>query len=225
MAPASVSRALREWTSIEGTAAAVDRMSRLFTGALCLLLFMGFAWFFLREFKSADQQAVDVFLNAPTIENCISTDINRIKPEKLDSQVLRTMSNDCAERIHQQNFENEALLKRLKFVQQVADGRVMLWLVVVITFSGVVLAGVQLLASYKLAVIGREAFGQSMELAVEKDKASLKSSVTGLFILAISFAFFLVFVQQIYKIETVKMDPPTAVEKLGRIVEPPSDSK
>ncbi len=200
-------------------------MSRLIAGALCLLVLLAFAWFFLREFNSADQQAVDVFLNAPTIEKCISTDLERIKPEKVDAQLLRVISNDCAERIRQQNFENDSLFKRLKFVQQVADGRVMLWLVVVITFSGVVLAGVQLLASYKLAVIGREAFGQSMELAVEKDKASLKSSVTGLFILAISFAFFLVFVHQIYKIETVKMDAATPTEKLGKLVDSSSDSK
>lgn len=194
-------------------------VTRFIVLTVIALSLLGGAWFFIREFKAADQQAVEVFLNGPTIEKCLAGDLEKVKPEKLEPGLLLTMSNNCSLRIAQQNFATDALLRRVKLVQQIGDGRVMLWMVVLITFSGVVLAGVQLLASYRLATIGREALNQSMEFTVEKDKVALKSSVTGLFILLISFAFFLVFVQQIYTVTYI--DPDATSKTSGGLGPPP----
>jgi len=116
---------------------------------------------------------------------------------------------------------NDSLLRRIKFIQQVGDGRVVLWLVVVITFSGVFLAGLQLFASYKLASSGRETLNQQMELVVEKDKASLKSSITGLFILIISFGFFLVFIDKVYLIHELNVDKAGQVTPSGGLLTNP----
>lgn len=199
--------------------AGMTGVTRFIVPTVIALAFLVGAWFFIREFNAADQQAVEVFLNGPTIEKCLAGDMEKVKPEKIEPALLLTMANNCSLRIAQQNFATDALLRRVKLVQQIGDGRVMLWMVVVITLSGVVLAGVQLLASYRLATIGRESLNQSMEFTVEKDKVALKSSVTGLFILLISFAFFLVFVQQIYTVTYV--DPDATGKMSGGLGAPP----
>lgn len=72
---------------------------------------------------------------------------------------------------------------------------------------GVVLAGVQLLASYKLALNGRgELAGGGSEIGYSANSVSFKSSVIGLTILAMSFAFFLVFVMNVYEIREISSD-------------------
>ena len=106
-----------------------------------------------------------------------------------------------------------------------------MWMVVSITISGVLLSGLQLLVSYQLAVAGRGQFGESGELSLEKDRVSLKSSITGLFILIVSFAFFAVFVFEIYKIREVNVDPTESQQSLanplgpGGISPPPPQKK
>src|SRR5260370_38463503 len=95
----------------------------------------------------------------------------------------------------------------MKFIQQAYDERVLLWMVVVITLSGVFLAGLQLVGSYRLAAAaGRTDIEQSGEIALQRDRISLKSSITGLFILLVSFAFFYVFVKQIVPLKEVNGD-------------------
>lgn len=76
-----------------------------------------------------------------------------------------------------------------------------MWMVVAITLSGVALAGLQLVAGYKLAAAGKAAFEQGGQLSIEHSKISLGSSVTGLMILAISLVFFIVFVTKVYLIQ------------------------
>ncbi len=84
-----------------------------------------------------------------------------------------------------------------------------LYMVVLITISGVVLAGVQLLASYKLAVLGRgELAGGGSEINYSANSISFKSSVIGLTILAMSFAFFLVFVIYVYDLRDIADTAP-----------------
>jgi len=60
------------------------------------------------------------------------------------------------------------------------------------------LAGLQLLASYRLASAGKSAFEQAGEVTLGTHSMAVKSSVVGVIILAISFAFFLVFVIYVY---------------------------
>jgi hypothetical protein len=80
-------------------------------------------------------------------------------------------------------------------------------MVVLITISGVALAGLQLAASYRLAVIRGTEFATASELVLNKSgDLVLKSSVTGLFILIISFAFFLVFVLYVYDIKERRIE-------------------
>lgn len=92
----------------------------------------------------------------------------------------------------------EQVIRNENFVFQRYENTVIMLMVVSITISGVILAGLQLLASYRLASVGKVAFEQAGEVTMDTHSMAVKSSVIGVVILAISFAFFLVFVLYVY---------------------------
>lgn len=100
--------------------------------------------------------------------------------------------------------------RREKFDQQVHDDNIMLWMVVIITIIGVILAGLQLYTSYMLAMAGKVKGSQDSSVTIEAGKIAVKSSITGLLILAMSFAFFCVFVVEVYTFKEDKVDYPKA---------------
>jgi len=55
---------------------------------------------------------------------------------------------------------------------------------------------------------GRTEFGKDSEVALESGRLSLKSSITGAVILALSFAFFMVYVIWIYSIHEMPFTKP-----------------
>jgi hypothetical protein len=92
----------------------------------------------------------------------------------------------------------EQVIRNENFVFQRYENTVIMLMVVSITISGVILAGLQLLASYKLASAGKVAFEQAGEVTMDTHSMAVKSSVVGVVILTISLAFFLVFVLYVY---------------------------
>ncbi|WP_341990184.1 hypothetical protein [Azorhizobium sp. AG788] len=120
--------------------------------------------------------------------------------------INRSRSSDLCNRIAYSQYSlNDFNIRRVKFIQQQYDEYVILWLVVIITISGVILAGLQLSIGYRLADSQKSGMdGQGAEITVENNKLVFKSSVTGLAILLISFAFFLVFALEIFVIREVK---------------------
>jgi hypothetical protein len=92
----------------------------------------------------------------------------------------------------------EQVIRNENFVFQRYENTIIMLMVVSITISGVVLAGLQLFASYKLASVGKATFADAGEVTIDSHSLAVKSSVVGVIILAISFAFFLVFVLYVY---------------------------
>jgi hypothetical protein len=110
----------------------------------------------------------------------------------------------CYDHIGSQLKIDQEKIRRDNFVFQRNENVVLLYMVVLITISGVILAGVQLLASYRLALHGHgELAGGGTEINYSPSSVSFKSSVIGLAILAMSFAFFLVFVIYVYELHDV----------------------
>jgi hypothetical protein len=70
------------------------------------------------------------------------------------------------------------------------------------------MSAVQLFLSYRLATTGKDVFTKDSELAIESGKVSLKSSIAGLLILALSLAFFMIYVLYIYSIKEVPLERP-----------------
>ncbi len=111
--------------------------------------------------------------------------------------------NFCHSVVATEFLTREQIIRNAGFADQRYENCVLLLMVVAITISGVVLAGLQLLGSYRLAKNGHGEFGGGGEASVSVHSVAVKSSVVGVLILAISFAFFLVFVVDVYTIRDV----------------------
>jgi hypothetical protein len=177
-----------------------------------LLPLLGFSLVLVLIFIAETMRPSDTGMNTgpnpsewPSMKACVTDALQRAG-EKASPQALWTANEICYSHLHGQGLLNDFKIRRLKFTQQAYDERILLWMVVTITLSGVALAGVQLLASYHLAIQGKGTLDQQNELSVERGKLSLKSSITGLLILVCSFAFFWVFVYEIYVIHTLGDD-------------------
>lgn len=134
----------------------------------------------------------------PKLAACRAETMGLLKPASVDVILLNDVANFCYGRVRGEDLLGDFNIRRTNYLRQQYQGKVFLWMVVTITLSGVFLAGVQLLAAYHLAVSDRGSFDQGGEVTIEQKRLSLKSSVTGLLILTVSFAFFLVFVVWVY---------------------------
>jgi amino acid transporter len=130
----------------------------------------------------------------------------------------------CAELIRQQNSADFGVASNAVLVNQRFNTNVLLWMVVGITLSGVLLAALQLLGSYRLAQAGHGQFADGSEANLETGKVAVKSSVVGVIILAMSLAFFVIFVKYVYPITDSKGNPigaPPSGMVGGKIIEEP----
>jgi hypothetical protein len=137
----------------------------------------------------------------PTMMQCISNTLGLLDLKQPSTAALQETGEYCYSVVRSQGLLNDFTVRKLNFVQQYRANGILMWMVVVITISGVILAGLQLFASYQLAVTQRTALAGSDELSLKRDQIVLKSSVTGVLILLLSFAFFLVYVLYVYRFE------------------------
>lgn len=140
---------------------------------------------------------------------CRTNAIALIKPEQVDVPFLAHISDFCYGQVRGEDLLGDFYIRKLSFVQQQSNTGVLLWMVVAITIAGLLLAGFQLLAAYRLANNGRGEFSQGGELSLDAKSISLKSSVTGVIILTLSLAFFITYVKWVYPIRT-QMDSEVA---------------
>lgn len=115
----------------------------------------------------------------------------------------------CFRQVQSDLLLREIQLRRARFVQQADEGVALIVTVIIITIAGVALSAVQFVATYRLASAGQAAIEQASQLTIERDRITLKSSVTGLFILACSLAFFMIFVLYVHPIREVSPMPTT----------------
>jgi hypothetical protein len=151
-------------------------------------------------------------LNEPDrIAACRQQLLNRF-PGNVDLKVVAGIHGLCYAEIDEEDTLEEFGIRKSALLNQQAETPVILWMVVGITLSGVLLAGVQLIAGYRLASAGKAAgFEPGGQISVESNKLSLRSSVTGVLILAISLLFFYVFVTQVYLIKEIVPSPKASV--------------
>jgi hypothetical protein len=149
---------------------------------------------------------------------CIDHTMQAIKPSDLDYASYERIWRLCGNQVYNQTYLADFTIRREQFVRQLLDERVTLWMVVSITVSGVVLAGLQLLTSYKLASSGHVDVARDSEVVIQRDRISLKSSITGVLILGISLAFFIVYVLGIYTIKEMPVDRPQNLQPATAVV-------
>lgn len=89
------------------------------------------------------------------------------------------------------------------FAWQLKASGLLLWLVTSIAMLGVVFAGYQLWMGTR----PRRKMDQSVDLEISLQRIRVQSSVIGLSVLAISVAFFLIFVQTVYRVNVLPVAP------------------
>ena len=141
---------------------------------------------------------------------CRTETTTALSPDKPTVALYRELAEHCYMVVRGEALLIDFNIRRLNLINQQVDGRVILWMVVAITISGVILAAFQLLGAFRLASAGRGEFAQSQELTLEQSRISLKSSVTGLMIFVISFAFFMVYVVWVYTSKELRQELPEA---------------
>jgi hypothetical protein len=147
------------------------------------------------------------------MQACLERVIQTMPPDiRMSPALYERFWRLCGNQIFNSLYEDDFRIRRRKFLAQELDERVNLWLVVTITISGVLLAAVQLMLSYRLALKGRAEFGGDSELALQAGKVSLRSSITGAIILALSLAFFMIYVTYIYSIRELNLARPSNLE-------------
>lgn len=137
-----------------------------------------------------------------TISDCIVQLEKYSVSEELSLNTIQNYIDICYNQIHSQGLLNEFQVRRAVFEQQNVADNVLMWMVVLLTFSGVILAGLQLASSYKLATV-RDDYEpvKEQEFIVERGKVVVRSSVTGFLILIASFAFFYIYIVHVYTIK------------------------
>lgn len=152
-------------------------------------------------FHSYTSDKYSFLSNSERVSSCLDSATN-LKDETVNH--INNALSFCYRKIWYQGALDDYNVRRIIFQNQYIADIVLLWMVVVITLSGVCLAALQLYTSYELSKLRAGEVGGPAELAsslgIEKGKVVLKSSVTGLFILVISFAFFYIYVILVYKI-------------------------
>lgn len=138
-----------------------------------------------------------------------------------DVQRLEDVSHYCYDNIRRTDELSKSMILRGLYIHQRFENNVILFMVVLITLSGVALSGLQLLTSYNLAATGHLQGEGATDLSLEQGKLSIKSSVTGLVVLAFSLAFFFIYISQVYRIIPASASP---ADKGQTVVAPASVS-
>jgi hypothetical protein len=164
---------------------------------ICLLFLVGVT-------TALPQAATDS--EAAKLAKCRSEARDLIKPDKSDITFLRQISDYCQAQVRGEDVLEDFNIRKSKYLQQETEGTILLWMVVGLTLSGVVMAALQLFAAYRLSQVGRGELAAASEILLERSKVSLKSSVTGLLILIVSFAFFIVYIIWVFTIKETRID-------------------
>jgi hypothetical protein len=109
----------------------------------------------------------------------------------------------CYQRVQSMLLLRDFEFRRQQFNNAQLDNqqlnRVAMVILLFATFSGIVLAGLQLLSSYRLMSQGYAKIGTDSDVVVKYNSVAIKSSIAGVTIFAISMLFFAVYIRFTYQ--------------------------
>ena len=151
---------------------------------------------------------------ASLIEPCVNNVMKSVFPNQTVMDSYRAANDYCSTQIHSELVLRDFAIRRSAFALQGLMGQIVLWMVVIVTLSGVGLSAMQLLASFRLAQKAGESSlsKQEQTLTVEQGKLVISTSVTGVMVLAVSFGFFYVFVSSVYRLDEMRQGHAAATD-------------
>ena len=165
--------------------------------AVCLIIILLHGW---RADSKRNMAPLVSTAQEKRIADCKKESLNQLELKSIGIQILNEVQSLCFARIGEEDELSEYGTRRNAYLIQQSETTVLMWMVVIITISGVVLAAIQLIASFKFAAAGKANLGQETNINIEAHKLSISSSVSGILILVVSLCFFYVFTMQIYSI-------------------------
>ena len=118
-------------------------------------------------------------VNPDAMDRCIAHYRGVIGPAPFDLDVLDRVRVVCENILAgQYRLETGATGQQI-YANQLFQNGVVMWMVVTITLSGVVLAGLQLWATYRLAMAGKGVIADGGEATVQHNRLVVRSSVVG----------------------------------------------
>ena len=107
--------------------------------------------------------------SVPSLQECVTS-----LSEKEKGSSFRKLTEECYFYGLKQGYLNDFQTRRAHFSLQYDSGKIILWMVVIITLSGVLLSALQLAASYRLAVASQNhSLRSQQEFSVEEGKLML----------------------------------------------------
>lgn len=178
-----------------------------------VLIFLIFGWlvvltFHEYKYNQVDSNQVDSQRDVfKLVDDCLS----KFEPRKASGlKELTDRQTNCVNFIRNKSILVTENIRLSAFSKQQEIGQIMLWMVVVITISGVLLSAFQLYVGYMLANAGLPTSGNGetivSTMSIEKGKISIQSSIAGVIILSISLIFFIVYVTRVYPINEINTD-------------------
>lgn len=168
----------------------------------CVVLFLAADYM-----KGSPQEAVPTLgsTDLQILSTCIKQVLPKLEKDVDHYQAMQRAAYHCHSLSYTALDLEDFRIRKLKLMDQSKEEPILLWTVVTITISGVVLAAYQVFVSFKLAEkLGSTDANVGGEASYAKDSGFvIKSSVTGLLILVVSFAFFLTYIHWVYRIETI----------------------
>lgn len=162
-----------------------------------------------------------------TIDSCrskIEDSANKYKQLSLPE-----IRDFCFGEIHEQGELNEFTIRNTIHLQQYRSNSILLWLVVIITFSGVILSYIQISIARRISATAPNTMTPNSEpldseLIFERNRVTVRSSIIGLIILVVSFAFFLVYVAYVYpEVIASKKEEKSNILPIGGLGPPTAD--
>ncbi len=192
-------------------------------GSLMALLAVGgllYGIFHFSENRSDDPFAVDLYERTESCRKDLQNDLSVTDRSLLTFEAIADI---CYDQVRGEAVLQDFQMRRTSLSGQTIDGKIILWMVIVITLSGVALAAFQLYVAYQLAAgTGGALTSEQHVFDLEKGKISMKSSVTGLMILAVSLAFFIVYVAWVYTAKELRQERPDEASRpvvVGKLLE------
>lgn len=146
---------------------------------------------------------------AQYVDKCEQATSTALSSRSRDIQTIDAISAHCLTLVSSVYRLEDYDVRRSAFYEQYSETTFLLWLVICITVSGIILAAVQLVTAYRLSIALGENVGEQTQLTIDTKRLSVRSTVSGLIILAMSFAFFLVYVIYIYPLEDTGSSNPS----------------
>ncbi|GJH14725.1 hypothetical protein CBA19CS11_37825 [Caballeronia novacaledonica] len=107
-------------------------------------------------------------------------------------------AKECLSRVKAEYEASQYELRASAFARHQVYSRHLLWFVIWMTGAGILLAGVQLVLGYRLALRSNRSMTDSSSGKLTPNSIYFSSSVTGVSIVALSFGFFFLYIRYVY---------------------------